>query len=101
MGVCVRACVRVCARVHMCSVTKSCPTLCNPVDSIARQAPLSMGFPRQEYLSGLPFPSLRDLPDSGIEPASPARAGDYLPMHHHLRGLLETTVSGLGLPWAA
>ena len=36
----------------------------------ARQAPLSMGFPRPEYWSGLPFPSPGDLPDSGIEPTS-------------------------------
>ena len=36
----------------------------------AHQAPLSMGFSRQEYWSGLPFPSPVDLPDSGIEPAS-------------------------------
>ena len=40
--------------------------------TIARQAPLSIGFPRQEYWSGLPFPSPGDLPDSGIKPASPA-----------------------------
>ena len=39
--------------------------------SLARQAPLSMGFPGQEYWSGLPFPSLRDLPNPGIETASP------------------------------
>ena len=39
---------------------------------IARQAPLSIGFPRQEYWSGLPFPSLGGLPDPGIEPVSPA-----------------------------
>ena len=39
--------------------------------TVALQAPLSMGFSRQEYLSGLPFPSPGDLPDSGIEPASP------------------------------
>ena len=37
----------------------------------ARQAPLSIGFPRQEYWSELSFPSLRDLPDSGVEPGSP------------------------------
>ena len=37
-------------------VTKSCPTLCNPW-TVAHQAPLSMGFSRQEYWSGLPFPS--------------------------------------------
>ena len=39
---------------------------------VACQAPLSMGFPRQEYWSGVPFPSLGDLPDPGIEPVSPA-----------------------------
>ena len=38
----------------------------------AHQAPLSMGFSRQEYWSGLPFPSPGDLPDPGIEPRSPA-----------------------------
>jgi len=39
----------------------------------------SMGFPRQEYLSGLPLPSLRDLLDPGIKPRSPALAGRFLP----------------------
>ena len=39
--------------------------------TVARQAPLSMGFPRQEYWSGLQFPSPRDLPNPGIEAASP------------------------------
>ena len=43
----------------------------------ARQAPLSKGFPRQEYWSGLPFPSPGDLPDPGIDPASPALAGGF------------------------
>ena len=38
----------------------------------ARQAPLSLGFPRQEYWSGLPFPSPGDLPHSGTDPRSPA-----------------------------
>ena len=38
--------------------------------------PLSMGFSRQDYWSGLPFPSLRDLPDPGIEPRSPALQED-------------------------
>ena len=40
--------------------------------AVAHQAPLSMGFPRQEYWSGLPFPPPGDLPDPGIEPGSPA-----------------------------
>ena len=39
--------------------------------TVARQAPLSLGFPRHEYWSGLPFLTLGDLPDPGIEPASP------------------------------
>ena len=46
--------------------------------TVAHQAPLSMGFPRQEYWSVLPFPSSGNLPDPGIEPASfayPALAG--------------------------
>ena len=41
------------------------------------QAPLFMSFPRQEYWSGLPFPSPGALPDPGIEPASPALAGRF------------------------
>ena len=41
-------------------------------DPITGQAPLSMGFSRQEYWSGLPFPSPGDLPDPGIKPTSPA-----------------------------
>ena len=39
--------------------------------TVARQVPLPMGFPKQEYWSGLPFPPPRDLSDPGIEPASP------------------------------
>ena len=43
----------------------------------ARQAPLSMGFPRQEYWGGLSFPSSGGLPDAGIDPVSPALAGGF------------------------
>ena len=45
--------------------------------TVIHQAPLSMGFPRQEYWSGLPFPSLRDLPDPGIKPTSPVLTGGF------------------------
>ena len=45
--------------------------------TVAHQAPLSMGFSRQEYWSGLPFPSPGDLPHPGNEPASPASAGGF------------------------
>ena len=54
--------------------------------TVAHQAPLSMEFPRQEYRSGLPFPSPEDLPDTGIEPTSPALVGSFffffLPLGH-------------------
>ena len=43
--------------------------------TVTCQAPLSMGFPRQEHWSGLPFPSPGDLPDPGIAPTSLALAG--------------------------
>ena len=45
--------------------------------TVAHQIPLSMGFPRQEYWSGLPFPSPGDLPNPGTELASPALAGRF------------------------
>ena len=48
--------------------------------TVARQAPLIMGFSRQEYWSGLPFPPPGDLPDPGIKPessASPTLAGGF------------------------
>ena len=56
-----------------------CLTVCYPW-TVPRQAPLSMGFSRQEYCSGLPFPPPGDLPDAGIKPvslASPELAGGF------------------------
>ena len=47
--------------------------------TIAHQTPLSMGFPRQEYWSGLQFPSPGDPPDPEIKPGSPASQTDFLP----------------------
>ena len=66
---CVCVCVCVCSAVSDSFVTPW---------AVAHKAPLSMGFPSQEYWSGLPFPPPGDLPDSGIKPtssASPALAG--------------------------
>ena len=68
-------------------VTQSWPTLCNPSRgrlsatpwTVACQAPLSMKFSRQEYWSGLPFPSPEDLSNPGIEPGSSALQADSLP----------------------
>ena len=59
-------------------VAQSCLTLCHPMDC-SLQAPQSMEFSRQEYWSGLPFPSPGDLPAPGIEPRSPALQADALP----------------------
>ena len=70
----------------------SCEVLsnsCDPMDYVAHQAPLCMGFSRHEYWSGLPFPSPGDLPDSGIEPGSPALQADSLP----------TELPGNSPPW--
>ena len=60
-------------------VTQSCPTLCDPMDC---QTPLLMGFSRQEYWSGLPFPPPGDLLDAGVKPASPALQAGSLPLSH-------------------
>ena len=58
--------------------------LCLFVNSwtVALQAPVSMGFFRQECWSGLPFPPPGDLPDLGIEPVSPALQANSLPLSH-------------------
>ena len=50
--------------------------------TVAHQAPLFMGFPRQEYWSELPCPSPGDFPDPGIKPESPACQADSLPLSH-------------------
>ena len=57
---------------------KLCPTLVAP-GTAAFQAPLSMGFSRQECWSGFPFPSPGDLPNPGIKPRSPTLQADSLP----------------------
>ena len=56
----------------------SCVQLFATLWTVAHQAPPSVGFSRQEYWSGLPFPSPRDLPDLGIEPRSPELQADAL-----------------------
>ena len=50
--------------------------------TVARQAPLSVKFPRKEYWSGLLFPSSGDLPYPGMEPVSPVLQVDYLRLCH-------------------
>ena len=59
-------------------VTKLCPTLATPW-TVACQAPLFMGFSRQEYWSVLSLPPPGDLPDPVIKPRSPALQADSLP----------------------
>ena len=63
--------------VFMSLVAQLCPTLCDPMDC-SPQAPLFMGFFRQEYGSGLPFPSPGDLLKPGIKPRSPTLKADSL-----------------------
>ena len=59
---------------------QSCLTLSGTPWTVAHQAPLSMGFPKQEYWSGLPHLPPADLPDPGVKPVSlmpPALAGGF------------------------
>ena len=65
--------------------------------SVAHQAPQSMGFSRQEYWSGLPFPSAGDLPDPGIELGSPALQADALPSEPPGKPCIHQLLSGFPL----
>ena len=78
-------------------VTKLCATLATPW-TVACKAALSMGLSRQEYWSGLPFPSPGDLPDPGIKPRSPVLQADSLPteLHGETPILLETVSTSIG-----
>ena len=74
--------VCVCVHAHMYVCGLSCSGMSDSATpwTVAHQAPLSMGFSRQEYWSGLPYPPPGDLPDPGIEPTSltsPALAGGF------------------------
>ena len=67
------------AQVYACVLSRfSCERLFATLWSVICQAPLSMGFSRQESWRGVPFPSPGDLPDPGIEPRSPALQADSL-----------------------
>ena len=73
--------ISICLFIYMLAVglvTNSCLTLVTP-QTVARQAPLPMGFSRQGYWSGLPFPAPGDLPDPGIKLESPVLWADSLP----------------------
>ena len=66
----------------ICTQSLSCVWFFVTPRTVACQAPLSMGFSRQEYWSGLPFPPLEDLPNLGIKPASPVSpALRWIPYH--------------------
>ena len=67
LKVCVCVCVRVCVRVCTLSCF-SCVQLCATLWTVAHQAPLSIGFSRQEHYSGLSYPLPGDLPNPGTEP---------------------------------
>ena len=62
--------------MHACESEEESVRLLVTLWTVAHQAPLSMEFSRQEYWSGLPFPSPEDFPDPGIEPGSPTLPKD-------------------------
>ena len=64
------------------------------MDCVARKSPLSMGFSRQEYWSGLPFPSPGDFPDPGVESIFPALQADSLPTELGGKSWIHTKESG-------
>ena len=74
--------IRGCAARETCAGYCSCVRLCATPWTVARQAPPSMGFSKQEYRSGLLFPPPGDLPSAGMKPTSPAWQADYLPLTH-------------------
>ena len=69
-----------------------CPTFLDPMDYIASWAPASMGFPRQEYWSGLPFPSPGDLPHPGIKPRWQADSLLTVPLKKFTDFIIKTCV---------
>ena len=73
----------------------SCVQLFETPQTVAYQALPSMGFSRQEYWSGLPFPSPADLPNPGIEPGSPALQTDALPSEPPGKPIIEVNEEDL------
>ena len=80
----------------LCLVAPFCATLQPHGLYEACQIPLSIGFSRQEYWSVLPFPSLEDLPDPGIEPESLALQADFYRLNYQGSPMQETQVQSLG-----
>ena len=71
--------IEICVCLHACTLSHfSHVRLFVTLWTVAHQAPLSMGFSRQEYWRGLSFPFPEDLPDPGIKPVSPALQIDFL-----------------------
>ena len=90
------------SQLKCCCLVLSCAGIfCDSMDC----APLSKGFPRQEYWSELPFSSLGDLPNPGIEPASPALAGELFTTESpgkpclHLTAIYVLKKRKEGIPW--
>ena len=75
--ICTRIYTNICEKVKVKSFSRV--RLFATLWTVAHQASLSTGFSRQEYWSGLPFPSPEDFPHPGIEPGSPALEADVLP----------------------
>ena len=86
------------ACMHACSVT-SIVSDSATLWTVACHAPLSMGFSRQEYWSGLPCPPPRYLPNSGTEPGSPALQADSLLLSHWGSWYPKTSNARISLDW--
>ena len=71
-------------KIHVLFCTQLCLTFCDPMDC-SLPGPLSTGFSRQEYWSGLPFPSPGNLPKPGVEPRSRASQNDSSSLSHQDR----------------
>ena len=77
--------------LHACSIVAN--SFVTPW-TVARQAPLSMGFPKQEYWSGLPGPPPADLPDTGVKYVN--KKVSFLQLYHEVAVLLETKIQTKG-----
>ena len=96
--ICMCECVCVCMYVCVCVLNCfSCVWLFVTLWTVALQTPLFMGFFRQEYWSGLPFPPPKDLPDPGIELVSPALASGFFFFFSPLSHLGSPSITSLTL----
>ena len=84
--------------MHACSVAKSCPTFCDPIDC-SQPGSSAHGTSRQQYWNRLLFPPPGDLPNPGIEPMSCALQAGSLPLSHWGRNIWPKISFGFSMNW--